>query len=106
MKEITDFKGVKDLYYFLMNTLNLVLFKGQYYCFCKKFEKIKKSVPFTGNLVNFEDFEKKLYYNMDNFVLLKAYHAKLVPYLVKIFDTDETAIECFLNVEHIYSGPD
>ena len=28
MKEITDFKGVKDLYYFLMNTLNLVLFKG------------------------------------------------------------------------------
>lgn len=43
---------------------------------------------------------------MDNSVLLKAYHAKLVPYLVKIFDTDETAIECFSNVEHIYSGPD
>ena len=29
---------------------------------------------------------------MDNSVLLKAYHAKLVPYLVKIFDTDETAM--------------
>lgn len=42
MKEITDFKGVQDLYYFLMNTLNLVLFKGYYYCFCKRFEKNKE----------------------------------------------------------------
>ena len=42
MKEITQFKGVKDLHYFLMNVLNLILFKGYYYCFCEKFEKNKE----------------------------------------------------------------
>ena len=39
MKEITDFKKVKGLHYFLMNVLNLILFKGYYYCFCEKIEK-------------------------------------------------------------------
>ena len=28
MKEIIEFKGVEDLHYFLMNILNLTLFKG------------------------------------------------------------------------------
>ena len=53
MKEITDFKGVQDLYYFLMNTLNLILFKGYYYCFCKKFEKNKEKCTFYWKPGNF-----------------------------------------------------
>ena len=43
---------------------------------------------------------------MENPVFLKAYHAKLVPYLVQILDMDKSAIECFLNDEHAYSDRD
>ena len=39
MKETTEFKEVEDLHYFLMNVLNLILFKGYCYCFREKFEK-------------------------------------------------------------------
>ena len=54
----------------------------------------------------FSDSEKKLDYNTDNPVFLKAYHAELVPPLVKIFDTDKTALGCFLNDGNVYSGRD
>ena len=90
MKEITEFKGVEDLHYFSMNVLNLISFKGYYYCFCEKFEKC----TFCRIPKIFENFEKKLDYNMDY---------KLVPYLVEIFDMDKNAIECFSNNEHTYS---
>ena len=90
MKEITEFKGVEDLHYLLMNVLNLISFKGYYYCFCEKFEKC----TFCRIPKIFENFEKKLDYNMDY---------KLVPYLVEIFDMDKNAIECFSNNEHTYS---
>ena len=93
---------------FLMNVLNLILFKGYYYCFCENFEKKnnkeKRSLCRIPTI--FENFEKKLDYNMENPVFLKAYHAKLVPYLVQILDMDKSAIECFLNDEHAYSGRD
>ena len=36
-KEITEFKNCKDLHYFLMNILNLILHNGYFYCFCEKF---------------------------------------------------------------------
>ena len=48
---------------FLMNVLNLILFKGYYYCFCENFEKkkiIKKSVPFAG----YQQFLKTLKRNL------------------------------------------
>ena len=48
MTETTQFKEVEDLHYFLMNVLNLILFKDYFSCFCEKFEKIKKSVLFAG----------------------------------------------------------
>lgn len=43
MKIITEFEGVEDLHYFLMNVLNFL--KGYYYCFC---ETLQQSVPFAG----------------------------------------------------------
>ena len=106
MKEITQFKGVKDLHYFLMNVLNLILFKGYYYCFCEKFEKNKEKCTLYWIPIIFENFRKKLDYNMENPIFLKAYHAKLVPYLVEISDMNKSAIKCFWNNEHNYSGWD
>ena len=44
MKETTEFKGFEDLHYFLVNVLNLILFKGYCYCFREKFEKNFKKV--------------------------------------------------------------
>ena len=43
---------------------------------------------------------------MKNFAFFQAYHAKLVPYLVEIFNTDETTTERFLNNNHPYSDRD
>ena len=56
--------------------------------------------------VTFQDFEKKRGCSMKNFAFFKAYHAKLVPYLVEIFNTDETTTERFLNNNHPYSDRD
>ena len=106
MKEITEFKGVKDLHYFLMNVLNLILFKGHYYCFSEKFEKNKEKSTLYLIPTMFENFEKKLDYNMENTIFSKAYHTKLIPYFVEIFDMDKSAIKRFLNDEHTYSGQD
>ena len=38
VREITEFKECKDLHYFLMNVLSLILSRSYYYCFCEKFE--------------------------------------------------------------------
>ena len=42
MKEITGLKKVEELHYLLINSLNFILHKGYYYCYCEKFEKEKK----------------------------------------------------------------
>ena len=65
---ITQFKGVEDLHYFLMNVLNLILFKDYFTCFCEKFEKNKEKCTLCGIPTIFKIFEKKLDYNMENLV--------------------------------------
>ena len=104
MKEVKDFKKVEDLHYFLMNASGLILFKGFYYCSCKRFEEKKCTLCRIPTIST--DFKKKLDYITDNAVFLKAYHEKLVPYLVEIFDTDNLAIDFFLNDGQVYSGRD
>ena len=37
------FKNRKELYPFILNTLSLIIYTGDYYCFCEKFMK-KKSL--------------------------------------------------------------
>ena len=68
MKETTEFKEVEDLHYFLMNVLNLILFKDYFSCFCEKLEKNKGKCTLCGIPTIFENFEKKLDYNMENLV--------------------------------------
>ena len=43
----------------------------------------------------FNDIEKKLDYNTNNYEFLKCYHAKLLPYLVEIFDVNKESIDIF-----------
>lgn len=95
MKKVTNFKGVEDLHYFLINVLNLILFRDYYYCFCKhKADKKEKGIPiavYRYFLVTW----KNLDINMENVDFSTAYHAKFFPYLFEIFDQDKTATECF-----------
>ena len=39
-KETCQFKNRFDLYYFLLNTLLLIMYNGYYYCFCNE-EKLE-----------------------------------------------------------------
>ena len=71
---------MENLHYFLTNILNLILFKGYYYCSCEKFGE-KKGHTRIPTICS--DVEKMLDYNTDNAVFLKAYQTKLVPYLLK-----------------------
>ena len=36
------FKNRKELYFFILNTLSLIIYTGDYYCFCEKFMKKKR----------------------------------------------------------------
>ena len=52
-KEISNFKEIKNLHYFLLNVSNLIWCNGYLYCFCDKFDapslnSQKENVLFAG----------------------------------------------------------
>ena len=91
-----------------MNVLSLILSRSYYYCFCEKFEG--PHLEFSGLRkwtlccipIIFNDFEKILDYNANNYVFLKTYHAHLFPYLIEIFDVNKGAIDCFFKDNFVY----
>ena len=100
-KKITEFKECKDLHCFLINLLNLILTQEYFYCFWEKFKGLNlefggpKKYTLCRIPIIFNDIEKKLDYNTNNYEFLKCYHAKLLPYLVEIFDVIKESIDCF-----------
>ena len=52
----------------------------------------------------FSDFEKDITKNIFDEVFLWEYHSKLVFHLQQVFDTDKTALCCFLDDEFHYRG--
>ena len=108
-KKIRSFKRRKDLYFFLMNTFNLILFNGYYYCFCDKEDKKmpnKKNCPLCQIPAIFSNFERDLENNMLDESFLWSYHEKLIFHLQEIFDTDKSALCCFLDDKFYYRGRD
>ena len=64
-----------------MNTLNLIIHNGYYYCFCEKYYKKKgsneKNCDFCQIPYIFSDFEKDITKNIFDEVFLWEYHRKL-----------------------------
>ena len=52
------------------------------------------------------NYEKDLNKNMFNEVFLWDYHKRLIFHLQEIFETDKTALCCFLDAEYHYWGRD
>ena len=92
-----------DMQYFLSNVLNLIWYDGYYYCFYKKFEGL--DLEFSKGRCTlcrfpfiFYHFEKKLDVNSENYLYLRAYHQKLLPFLFECYNVDPTSIEYFMTV--------
>ena len=63
------FKNRKELYFFILNTLSLIIYNGHYYCFCEKFMKKRlneKNCAICQIPLTFCNFEKDLNKNMFN----------------------------------------
>ena len=66
-KKTKIFNTRKELYFFLMNVLNLITYNGHYYCFCdeeKKKTSNERDCPLCQIPFIFCDFEKDLGNNM------------------------------------------
>ena len=77
LEKINGVEILKDLHFFLLNVLNLIISRTYYYCYCKK---INKKCAFCKIKVDFGGFQKKVTYNQDNEHFLKASRKKLLPY--------------------------
>lgn len=104
-----NFKSSKELYFFLLNVLNLITHQGWYYCFCNKYYKKKvkwKKLLAISNTHDIFRFRKRLIKQQVWRRISWQYHEKLLFHLQEIFDVDKTALDCFLDSEFQYKGRD
>ena len=111
-KKPSNFEGVVDLHYFLMNVLSLITYNGYFYCQCDKYESPSPEwdrhdkCTFCRIPYDFKNFEKLLDVNQWNIDFLKSYHKELYPYLMEIILVNQNDCECFLNADYEYTGRD
>ena len=95
----------KELSFFLLNTINLILHNGWQYCYCDKYEKRKSHQEINSELCRtgmiFVDFEKDIYKNIFNDTFLWKYHSKLFFHLYQVFETEKAVLCCFFNDEFL-----
>ena len=86
--------NMKDLYYFLLNTLHLILSRSYSSCFCKDYQPagMNKGCSFCRIQKEFSDFKKKLDNNQFSEQFSRSYYPKLYPFLMEIFHAKKSAI--------------
>ena len=105
-----------DIVYFILNTLNHILYTDQWYCYCEDMGLEQNGVISKPRLQlshcqvckipsMFPDFEKNINDNLFNMEILNKYYDELTKQLLKIFEKKPAAIEC-IQGEYVYSGRD
>ena len=108
--EIGNFKEIQVLHYFLLNVLNLIWYNG-YCCFVKNSRAqtsnfLKENVLYVEYHWSFVILKKKLDLNWKNYLFLKSYHQKLLPYLIECYEIDPRSINYFSFDDFCYLGRD
>ena len=102
------------LVYFILNTLNHLLYADQWYCYCgqmyfKKDGVVSHAKYKAGHCQIckiphiFPEFERDIYGNMFNMEVLNKYYDQLTKELLKLFEQKPDRIECFQG-EFVYGG--
>ena len=93
-------KTFYQIYTFFAEHFKFDIFKILHCCYCKK---INKKCAFCEIQTVFSGFEKTICENRKNLVACPKRH---LPLLMRIFEEDKTAVDCFLDDEYVYTERD